>query len=959
MKQQKPSCQIQLTSRTPYTPFWSEGKSLTRGKIYTFFEPIEEEDLLRFKEAALFDPAIHECTFSSDWKAYILVYKKPGVTDDEGLALQQALYDFLEKDPHIGKQTIFSHEIYLFKEEIPQKTLLNFAKKHLGNPLIHNFEAGLWSQSKKHFTLPTLEKDSTVEHVCLPDDAEALCEISKTRHLSLNADEMLAIKKHFGSTSPTDCELEIIAQTWSEHCKHKEFNAEIHFINTELETEKTIHSLFQTYIKGATDVIEKKFKEAGIDWLLKVFSDNAGMVAFDQKRAFVWKVETHNTPSALDPYGGAITGILGNNRDILGTGIGGAEPILNTNVLCFASPNYSKPLLKGQLHPSKVMKGVVQGIMDGGNKSGIPTVGGAVIFDDRYGGKPLVFCGTGGIIPRNLSGKDSSKKPIHLNDLILVIGGRVGKDGIHGATLSSLHIEDSTPQNMVQIGSPFTQKKLSDFLIEASRTGLVKTCTDNGAGGLSSSIGELAQISDGAEVHLEKVPLKYSGLKPWEIFVSESQERMTIVIDPEIKDEIFQLAAEFEVEISEIGRFTNSGKLEVFNEGNPVASLNLEFLHNGLPKKKMEAIWNPKSLKEPTLPSISNFGDILLQLLRSLNICSKEAIIRRYDHEVQGKSIIKPLMGPEGIAPQDAAVLRIDQYCYEGIAVSHGILPRYGDIDPYQMSAGAFDEGVRQIIAVGGKLPNPEIFWSVNDNFCLPNSEYHPESNPTGKEKLGALVRMCEALYDLSTHFNIPLTSGKDSMKNDLKDGKNTISIPPTILYSMASKIEDIRKVCTTEFKQEGDLIYLLGKTYDEMGGSEFYQLFGELGKNVPIVRPKEASELYKKVSSAHEKDLLLSCHDLSDGGLAVALAESCFGGNLGAKIELESIDLFYLFSESHSRFLVSIPPERQGDFEKHFGSSCTFLGKVIKKPQLIMNPSVLNLSLKEMKEAWLEGLRF
>ncbi|HRX17397.1 MAG TPA: AIR synthase-related protein, partial [Spirochaetota bacterium] len=600
--------------------------------------------------------------------------------------------------------------------------------------------------------------------------------LSRDMVLSMDIEELRAIQNYYRDEKvlkkreksglpsiPTDCELEILAQTWSEHCKHKEFAAKITYTNRVTGETKEIDSLFKTYIKGSTEKIRENLKKNANDWLLKVFNDNAGVVELNKKDTFIWKVETHNSPSAIDPYGGAITGILGNNRDPLCTGIGGGRLLFNTNVLCFGDPYYEGELIDTQLHPRRIFEGVVKGIEDGGNKSGIPTVNGSIIFDERYAGKPLVYCGTAGIIPREYKGRNAWEKHIDKGDRIIMAGGRVGKDGIHGATFSSTELNEFSPSSAVQIGSPITQKLLADFLERATERGLIKCSTDNGAGGLSSSIGELATISNGAIVDLENVPLKYSGLKPWEVFLSESQERMSLVVEPRYIKEVFNLADEMEVELTDIGEFSSEGDLVIRYDGKTIASLDLDFLHDGVPRKHMDAQWDGVDLKEPTLPEIDDYNMILKKLLAALNICSKEWVIRQYDHEVKGKSVLKPLMG-DGNSPQDAAVVRTSFDSFEGVAVSNGIIPRYGDIDAYQMSAGSFDEAVRQIISAGGELPNLEksngIFWTVNDNFCVPDSLYDPVNNPDGKVKLAKLVQMCEALYDMSTFFDIPMTSG-------------------------------------------------------------------------------------------------------------------------------------------------------------------------------------------------------
>ena len=954
-------------------------------KVFSVLLPLSEEQLVTFAEEGLRDELLHEVHVGRLWDAhnsasYISVGKLPGVTDDEGASAEKMLRDLLDLPPEQGVQRIFTRDLFLLEANLDRTALKGIAEELLGNVLIHHLELGDVAEISDYVPEVRLESEAETETVDIFVTDEELLQLSKERVLSLSLEEMKVIQSHYRdpateerrrkhglSGAPTDCELEVLAQTWSEHCKHKEFNAVIHYRDADTGEETTIDSLFGTYIRGATEVIGERLAESGCDWLVKVFSDNAGVVRIDDHRLFVFKVETHNTPSALDPYGGAITGILGNNRDPLGTGRGGGRLLFNTNVLCFGPPDYDKPLLTGQLHPKRVFSGVREGIEDGGNKSGVPTVNGSVIFDERYSGKPLVYCGTGSIMPAYYKGKASWEKEIDPGDVIFMAGGRVGKDGIHGATFSSAEIDKHSPRSAVQIGSPITQKLVTDFLEVACARGLIKCTTDNGAGGLSSSVGELAPISGGARVNLETVPLKYQGLAPWEIFVSESQERMTLVVEPDRVEEVRILAAKHEVELSEVGVFTNSGDLEVYFGDRLVALLDIDFLHDGVPRKTLHAEWRTPGAAEPKLPTDLDHRETLLRLLASPDICSREAVVRQYDHEVKGKTVVKPLMGPDGIAPQDAAVLRLDHEGWRGVAVSNGIFPRYGDLDAYEMSAGAFDEAVRQIIAVGGRLPDtndPEApFWSACDNFCVPDSAYDPESNPDGKYKLAQLVRMCRALYDMSTTFDIPMTSGKDSMKNDFRADGVKISVPPTILYSMVAGVEDVRRSVTSYFKESGDLVYLLGETYDELGGSELYRLLGEVGANVPRVRRADALRLYRKVMAANEERLIESCHDLSDGGLAVALAECCFGGARGANIELPTSDLSLnaaLYSESHSRFVASVRRENRERFEELLGDDGTLLGQVTGGSRVQVSwhgDVVMDTSLDELVEAWSNGL--
>ena len=954
--------------------------------IYTVRYPLTENQLHDFATRCLADPVLHdmrlnELTAAPGFATYILVARRPGVTDDEGTSAQNALADLLNEPLEVHTQHIFSKKLYLLENDLPATDLRRIAEELLGNKLINWLEVGRVAEGIRDYTpRPGGGAEAITEVISLTGRTDAeLLQLSKENIYALNLEEMRAVRDYFAapatqverqaaglSADPTDCELEIIAQTWSEHCKHKEFSALINYKNLETGEVRQVNSLFKTYIKDATSEVDRQLRANGNDWLVKVFSDNAGAVRINADSLFVWKVETHNSPSAIDPYGGAITGILGNNRDPLATGIGGARLLFNTNVLCFGNPEYDGPLLTGQLHPRRILEGVRKGIEDGGNKSGVPTVNGAIIFDDRYAGKPLVYCGTGAVMPMQFAGKDSWEKNIDAGDRIIMAGGRVGKDGIHGATFSSIELDETAPATAVQIGSPITQKLAMDFLLLAARRGLLKCSTDNGAGGLSSSVGELAGISGGAVVELEKVPLKYPGLRPWEIFVSESQERFTLVVEPGKMAEITALGQEMEVELTDIGHFTSDGFLDVRFDGVPVARLNMEFLHEGVPRKILEAEWIKPAASEPQIPILTDYTETLMQLLGSLNICSRESVIRQYDHEVKGRTIVKPLMGATGQAPQDAAVVRFNFESWEGVAVSNGIIPRYGDLDAYHMSAGAFDEGVRQIIAVGGKLPNltpsDGIFWSVNDNFCVPDSVYDPTSNPDGKQKLAKLVQMCEALRDATAAYCIPLTSGKDSMKNDFKADGVKISVPPTVLYSMTAKMEDVRRAVTSDFKQADDVVYLLGETHDELGASEFYALHGELGANVPKVNFAQAKELYLLVGEANDQALIQSCHDLSDGGLAVALAETTFGYGYGAEIELPADGLplaTQLFSESHSRFLATVAPEDAMAFEQLLGDRATRLGRVTLNGQLTVHhagQTVISANTATLRAAWTNG---
>jgi phosphoribosylformylglycinamidine synthase len=825
-------------------------------------------------------------------------------------------------------------------------------------------------------SVPKVVSDSAprVQAVNLQISDGQLLDISRKGMLALNLDEMLKIQQHIAAPQVvaerakvglgaelTDVELEALAQTWSEHCKHKIFSAKIEY-EDENGNRETIDSLFKTYIVGATSDIRQAMGEQ--DFCLSVFKDNAGVIEFNADWSIVFKVETHNSPSALDPYGGALTGIVGVNRDGVGTGMG-ARLIFNTDVFCFASPFLEKELPPRLLHPRRIFEGVVEGVEHGGNKSGIPTINGSLVFDERFAGKPLVYCGTASIMPRLLNGKPCHEKKVLVGDHIVMTGGRIGKDGIHGATFSSEELHAGSPVTAVQIGDPITQRKMFDFLIIARDRGLYNSFTDNGAGGLSSSVGEMAEDTGGFELHLDRAPLKYPGLQPWEILISEAQERMTLAVPAENLQAFFTLAKEMDVEATDLGNFTDSGYFHCLYEGKTVSYLTMKFVHEGVPQMVIPAKWQPKVLTEPDFPQPLDLNIELQKLLARLNICSKESVVRRYDHEVQAGTVIKPLVGVANDGPSDAAVFRPLFDSFEGVVVSHGICPNYSDIDTYHMMACAIDEGLRNYVAVGGNIQHVAGL----DNFCWCDP-VKSEKTPDGEYKAAQLVRANKALYNYCVAFGVPLISGKDSMKNDYQIGDTKISIPPTVLFSVIGKIDDVRKAVSMDVKRPGDLVYLLGETADELGGSEYYNEHGELGSNVPQVNAETALARYRSLNQAQAKGLVASCHDLSDGGLGVALAEKAFAGGFGIKIALDKVvdgaalrEDKILFSESQSRLLVTLREENQTAFERLFtGQSCRRIGTVTTQPEVLVTglqgQVLVSSPIDLLKEAWQAPLR-
>jgi phosphoribosylformylglycinamidine synthase len=609
---------------------------------------------------------------------------------------------------------------------------------------------------------------------------------------------------------------------------------------------------------------------------------------------------------------------------------------------------------------------VREGVEHGGNKSGIPTVNGCIVFDERYLGKPLVYCGTGGIMPSRILGEPTHTKEIIPGDVIIMTGGRIGKDGIHGATFSSEELNENSPVTAVQIGDPITQKKMTDFLLIARDRGLYRTITDNGAGGLSSSVGEMATLCGGCKIDLSKAPLKYAGLKPWEILISEAQERMSLAVDPEKVDAFLDLAKKMDVEATILGAFTDSGKFHVLYGDRTVACLDMDFLHEGLPRMRLNAKWIRPRHEEPDFSEPEDMGRALKEMLSRLNICSKESVVRQYDHEVQGGSVVKPLVGAANDGPGDAAVIRPILESFEGVVVANGICPRYSDIDAYHMAACAIDEAVRNAIAVGGSLER----MAGIDNFCWCDP-VESEKTPDGQYKLAQLVRANQALYDYTKIYGVPCISGKDSMKNDYIIGDTKISIPPTLLFSTMGKMEDVRKAVTMDAKKAGDLVYVLGETHNELGGSEWFALNGYIGNNVPKVDALKAKKLYDALSRAVKEGLVASCHDCSDGGLGIALAETAFSGGLGMNIDLSLVptkgierDDYLLFSESQSRFVVTISPEAKNKFEEIMeGSIIRETGSVTPGETLtiigIHGNTIVEENINELKAVWQKPLNF
>ncbi|MDD5528504.1 MAG: phosphoribosylformylglycinamidine synthase subunit PurL [bacterium] len=858
----------------------------------------------------------------------IEVAYKPGVMDPVTESTIKAIRD-------IGIMSVSSVQTgkkYILHGNLTPKELNLITSKLLLN---HTIQRTITSMKDLEVPSPTYNF-SLVEIELVNATPDRLARISSQYTFTLA--EIYAIQKHFQSIgrNPTDVELETISQTWSEHCIHKTFKSNISL------NDNPVKPLF-TLIKEVTESLSP-------DWCVSVFEDNAGIIKFNDKYNLCFKVETHNHPSAIEPYGGAGTGTGGVIRDILGTGLG-AKPIMNTDIFCFAEPDFPpEHLPQGTLHPSKTMKGVISGVRDYGNRMGIPTTNGAVLFDNRYLGNPLVYCGTVGLIP-----KDKCKKTTVPGDLIVLLGGKTGRDGIHGVTFASVELTEKSEElssGAVQIGNPITEKKVTDVLLKARDLDLYRDITDCGGGGLSSAIGEMAK-KHGAEVDLDKIPLKYSGLSYREIWISEAQERMVVFVPRSKITDLLKLCFSESLEANVIGKVTNDHTLMLKYLGNTVAELNMEFLHKGVPLNIKPANWTaPKGVKftEPKITERKDLSSQLCALLSMWNVCSKEWVIRQYDHEVQGGTVCKSIMGNG--APTDASVIRPLLNSDKGTVVGCGINPKYGDVDPYWMAASAVDEAIRNVVAVGA---NPDKI-ALLDNFCW--------GNPDKPDVLGSLTRAVQGCCDMAKAYAAPFISGKDSLYNEYRVGAKTTAIPGTLLISAIGIIDNVNNVVSSDIKEPDNSIYVIGKTYDELGGSHYYASQDAIGNKVPKVRPNPI--LLKKLHQAITSGFVKSCHDCSEGGIGVACAEMCFGNDIGMKISLGKVTLGeeissntkILFSESNTRFIVEVQKKYEQKFEEVM-KGCDFskIGTSTKKPELevigLKNTPVVKTAITKLKDSW------
>ncbi len=886
----------------------------------------------------------------------------PGVTDNAGRTAQQTIEDFFGFRLS-DTEAVFSSRLYLVSGTVTD-SLRNDLIATLANPLINRVHVKSrteYGDCGMDMVTPfvSLHERPMADVVDLDISENDLVRLGKEGisdpvtnerrgPLALDLSQLHAIRDYFHlhDRKPTDIEIESLAQTWSEHCKHTIFASAI--------DDDIPNGLYRACIQAATNTIRKE--RGGDDICVAVFTDNSGAIIFDENYLVTHKVETHNSPSALDPFGGALTGIVGVNRDTIGFGLG-AKPCINVYGYCTGDPDTNPSLYRSKnqkspiLPPRRIFEGVIHGVGVGGNCSGIPTPQGWCYFHDRYIGKPLVFAGTVGIMPRLAAGKMLHEKCARPGDYIVMVGGRVGKDGIHGATFSSEALDPASPVTAVQIGDPITQKKLSDVIVKEARDrGLYTSITDNGAGGLSCSVAEMAKESNGCHVFLDRVPLKYPGMAPWEIWISESQERMTFAVPKEKLDEFLDLMIRRDVEATVIGEFTDSGRCVVAFHEEVIMDITLLFLHDGLPKKHLFTAPVTAACPEPEFPCPDSLDKTLIEMLKRKNICSKEFVSIQYDHTVQGGHVLGPVQG-RGRVQADATLTKVVPGSKKGVGLSQALFPLYTEIDPYRMAIASIDTAIRGLVALG--IGTETI--ALLDNFCWCSSD--------DPGRLWQLKQAALGCYDGATAFMTPFISGKDSMFNDFSgyDRENnpvTISVPPTLLISSIGIHRDVSKAVSIDAKCEGDLIYVIGSTGEEMGGSEYYAYFGFCGNTVPGLDCSRARERYDRMTSAIQNELVASAYPINRGGLLIACAKVSIAGDIGMKITIPN-DVrpdYYLFSETPGRFLVTINPDNRSIFEEIFGSDALCIGQVRGRRLRVEGERLLlDLSLSEIADAYRE----
>ena len=953
-----PTYRIHIAARTPTSQArlvnaaHQAGISTLSGcvvnRLYFVRGQISQQQVHTIAEQLLADPVtetftIDDLLYSNDQAVHLTIETTllPGVTDPpaENLirAARQLGIDGIEQAA-TGQQFVLAGELTAVQ-------LQQLTTSILANPVIQRFRLNA------PITPPFVDShpvNLTVEQIDLRAVNDAtLLSISQERRLALDLNEMRAVQAYYQQEDrpATDVELEMIAQTWSEHCVHKTFKAQIAYTGPDGKQEQ-IDGLLKQYIRRATDEINKP-------WVYSAFVDNAGIVRFNDQYDLAFKAETHNHPSALEPFGGANTGVGGVIRDILGVS---AKPIANTDVLCFGLPETPAEMVpEGVLHPRRIASGVIAGIEDYGNKMGIPTVNGSIHYHPGYTANPLVYCGCVGILPHG-----SHRTDPQAGDAVVAIGGRTGRDGLRGATFSSMEMDVATSEiagTAVQIGHPIMEKQVQEVVLQARDAGLYTAITDCGAGGYSSAVGEMGEKL-GAIIQLESVKLKYPGLQPWEIWLSEAQERMVLAVPPENLPALQAICDGQDVELLNLGTFGNNGRLHIYHGDRLVGDLAMPFLHDGIPQRQLIAQWQPSSqpppgTNKPPMPP----HQLLLALLAHPDIRSKEDVVRLYDHEVQGGTAVKPFVGVMNHGPSDATVIvpTLSSSSAKGFALSNGIRPGYTAYDPYHMAWAAVDEALRNVVAVGA---DPDQV-SILDNFCW--------GNPNLPDRLGALVRCAQGCYDAAIAYQTPFISGKDSLNNEYTgaDGEKH-AIPGTLLISAMGMVPDVSQTTTMDLKQAGNQLLIIGETKEERLGSHAALINSQPSPSttqLPIPGENPLATL-RVLHQAIKAGLVQSCHDLSEGGLAVALAEMCLAGGLGATVDTTAVptpeplsETAVLFSESLTRFVIEVRPEALEAVAALLdGVPHAAIGTVTGENLVVNGRSaqpLIDLPISQLNEAW------
>lgn len=945
--------------------FESDVGAIQTSRIFLIDSEADTADISRAALGLLADPVTERAELvapgqqDDDGHSRIEIHLKPGVMDPVASSTEMAL-----RDMGLPVREVRTGRAYRIQGRVDRGVLARIAGRVLANGVIESvhFDAYVPEQFRRGRDNPL-----QVRHVPLRDlGDEQLARLSREGHLFLSPAEMKAVQSYYREQGrdPTDAELETIAQTWSEHCVHKTLKSAVDVDEVDAAGKTVGRRHYDNLIKETifASTQELMRRGAGIHpvseaaqhgqparatgFCLSVFKDNAGVIAFDDVDAVCIKVETHNHPSAIEPYGGSATGVGGVIRDILGTGLA-ARPVANTDVFCVASPGYDRDRLpRGIIHPKRVLQQVVAGVRDYGNRMGIPTVNGAVYFDDRYLGNPLVFCGCVGILPRNCI-----EKAARDGDAIVVMGGRTGRDGIHGATFSSAELTDTHADEFshaVQIGNAITEKKMADVLLQARDRGLFTAVTDCGAGGLSSAVGEMGE-EIGASVELDKVPLKYAGLRYDEIWISEAQERMVMSVPQDKLAELLELSAAEDVESTVIGRFGTPNRELLLNfNRQEVGRLSMDFLHHGIPMPRRKAVVMQRNAPQrdagvspvrgaASVEVIASSGsnrhgrdagvpdrvrDRLLALLAHPNIASKHWVIRQYDHEVQGGSVIKPLVGPRQVGPSDAAVIRPKLGSYRGVALAVGMAPQIPD--PYDMALASIDEAVRNAVAVGADLSRLAIL----DNFCWPSVD--------DEKSMGALVAACEACRDAALAYGVPFISGKDSLHNQFTNSETgeVIRIPNTLLISAIGVLDDVRRCITMDLKRAGNALYRIQPSGNRL---------------------ENFAAAHRVVAAMINTGNIVACHDVSDGGWLVAAAEMCIASGLGLLLEPDDRAFF---DEPRGQYLVELEADEQelaAWSRKEPAIKFDRLGSVQHSPEMVLHldEQAMQITVELLTRAW------